>query len=234
MTADSQKGNTPRVVAFIPARAGSKRIRKKNLRLLGGKPLVEWSIEAALQSRRIDAVYVSSDDIAVLEIARTHGCYTIHRPAALSGDEVSTVATVEHALETVSFVPDTIVLLQPTSPLRTARHIDEAMEEFYSRQASAVVSVTPAEHSPFWHVSLSQTGRFRSCFGREALGQRSQDLVPYYRINGAIYICETACFRREKTFFPETGTYGYVMDRKASVDIDDEIDLQMAECLLHG
>ena len=223
------KGKT--YLAIIPARGGSKRLPRKNLLDLNGKPLVAWSIEAGLNSKYIDNIVVTSDDADILNIAEDYGVLSINRPIELSSDTATTFDAVEHAIKNIKYY-DYIVLLQPTSPLRTEWHIDKAIEFLIHKEADAVVSVCEMDHSPLWSSTLDDTLSMTEFLSKSVKNKRSQDLDSYYRINGAIYICDTKKLLKEKGFFIETGIYAFKMDRETSIDIDHEIDFQLADLIL--
>ena len=218
-------------LAVIPARGGSKRLPRKNILDLNGKPLIVWSIEAGLDSSYIDKVVVTSDDDEILTISKKYGAVTINRPDELASDTSTTFDAIKHAIENCSKY-DYIVLLQPTSPLRNEKHLDEAVELLESKKSNAVVSVCEMEHSPLWSNTLDESLSMAGFLKDEALNKRSQDLEKYYRLNGAIYICKTEKLLEEKSFFLKENIFSYVMDRKSSVDIDEEIDFKMAEVIL--
>lgn len=220
-------------LAIIPARGGSKRLPRKNILNLAGKPLIAWSIEAGLNSEYIDKVIVTSDDDEILTIAKNFGSETIKRPDELASDTATTFDAIKHTIENTNEY-DFIVLLQPTSPLRNEKHIDEAIELLESKNAEAVVSVCEMDHSPLWSNTLPKDGSMKGFLRDEVLNKRSQDLEKYYRLNGAIYICKTDRLLEEKSFFMKEKIYSFVMDRKSSVDIDDEIDFKLAKLLICG
>lgn len=215
------------VLAIIPARGGSKRLPRKNLLPLGGKPLIGWTIEAAMKSRYIDRIVVTSDDAEILAIAQSYGIEALRRPDDLATDTAGTFETVEHAIGH-SPRSDWIVLLQPTSPLRKAHHIDEALEKAVAKNADAVISVCESDHSPLWSNTLPEDGDMRHFLREEVRNKRSQDLEKYYRINGAVYVCKTVPLLEQKSFFLNANIYAYPMDRESSVDIDEEIDFKIA------
>ena len=218
-------------LAIIPARGGSKRLPRKNLLELNGKPLISWSIEAGLNSRYIDHVVVSSDDHEILDIAKKEGVKTIQRPKILASDTATTFDTVKHCIENLREKYDYTVLLQPTSPLRGAKHIDEAIELLYRKGADAVVSVCETEHSPLWYNTLDDSLSMKGFLRDEVLNQRSQDLEKFYRLNGAVYICKTDRLLREESFLLKESIFAYIMDRASSVDIDEMIDFRLAQVL---
>lgn len=222
-----------KVLAIIPARGGSKRLPKKNILPLAGKPLIAWTIEAAKKSKYIDKVIVSSDDKEILNISKEYNVDTIKRPPELSTDTSTTFDAVKHVLENTDY-HDYTILLQPTSPLRNEKHIDEAFEVLIDKNADAVISVCEADHPPQWYNVLPEDKSMTHFLKEDIKNKRSQDLGKYYRINGAIYICNTKKLLENKTFFLNKNIFAYVMDRYYSVDIDEYIDFKIAECLIKG
>ena len=224
------KGKT--FLAIIPARGGSKRLPRKNVLDLCGKSLIAWSIEAGLQSQYIDKVVVTSDDDEILEISEKFGANIIQRPDELASDTSTTFDSIKHTIDNVERF-DYIVLLQPTSPLRDSKHIDEAIELLENKNADAVVSVCEMDHSPLWSNTLDNSLSMSGFLRDEILNKRSQDLEKYYRLNGAIYICKTDKLLEEKSFFLKDNIFAYMMDRKSSIDIDEKIDLMLAGVCLN-
>ena len=215
-------------LAIIPARGGSKRLPRKNILDLCGKPLIAYTIEAALKSKYIDKVIVSSDDDEILNISLNFGAETIKRPVELASDTATTFDAIKHTIDNFEKY-DYIVLLQPTSPLRNEKHIDEAIELLEEKQADAIVSVCEMDHSPLWSNTLPKDGNMNNFLRDEVLNKRSQDLEKYYRVNGAVYICKTDKLLENKSFFLKDNIFAYIMDRKSSIDIDEEIDFLFAQ-----
>ena len=218
-------------LAIIPARGGSKRLPKKNTLDLNGKPLIVWSIEAGLRSKYLDKVVVTSDDAEILGIAERSGVSVINRPVELASDTAITFDAIKHTINNVNNY-DYIVLLQPTSPLRTAHHIDRAIETLFEKYADAIVSVCEVDHSPLWSNSLPKDGNLKNFFRKEMMDKRSQDLEDYYRLNGAIYICESERLLQEGSFFLKESVYVYKMSKVDSIDIDDIFDFDLASFYL--
>ncbi len=225
--------NKKTFLAIIPARGGSKRLPRKNILNIAGKPLIVWTIEAALQSQYIDTVIVTSDDEETLAVARKNGALTIDRPTELAQDTSTSFDAIEHTIRNTS-KHDYIILLQPTSPLRTRKHIDEAIQLINKKNAEAVISVTEIEHSPEWINTLPADESMVCFLKKQVLNKRSQDLGRYYRLNGAIYICKTEKLLETGSFFLEEDIYAYKMPTVSSADIDTELDFKWAEFLLSG
>ena len=215
-------------LAIIPARGGSKRLPRKNVLDLCGKPLIAYTIEAALKSKYINKVIVSSDDEEILNISSNFGADILKRPYELANDTATTFDAIKHTIDNFENY-DYIVLLQPTSPLRNENQIDEAIELLEEKQADAIVSVCEMDHSPLWSNTLPKNGNMNNFLRDEVLNKRSQDLEKYYRLNGAIYICKTENLLENKSFFLKDNIFAYIMDRKSSIDIDEELDFLFAE-----
>lgn len=218
-------------LAIVPARGGSKRLPNKNIIDLCGKPLIAWTIEAGLKSKYIDTLIVSSDSDEILSIAKSFGSEIIKRPDELATDTASSFDAVRHVIENTK-KHDYIVLLQPTSPLREACHIDESIEMLLAKNADAVVSLCEMEHSPLWSNTINSDMSLKNFIKDDIKNKRSQDLPTYYRINGAIYICSTAELLKQQTFMLEDNIFGYIMDKGASVDIDENLDFVVAKTIM--
>lgn len=226
--------NDTKFIAIIPARGGSKRLPRKNLLQLAGKPLIGWTIEAALESQNLSRVIVSTDDTEIAEVAQQFGAEVpFMRSQALASDLATTVDVVEDVIRRVADIEfKHIVLLQPTTPLRTAKHIDEAIELYRRVEACAVVGVSEMEHPVEWSNVLPEDGRMDSFLDESVMNKRSQDLPTRYRINGAIYVSDAGRLLNEHSLLFRSGTYAYRMQRECSVDIDDRIDFMVAEVLM--
>ena len=216
-----------KILAIIPARGGSKRLPRKNVLIFNGKPLIEWSIYAGLKSKYIDKVVVSSDDSEILDISKSAGATVIKRPDHLASDTATTFNVIKHTIANVD-IYDYVILLQATSPLRTNKHIDEAIELLELKDAKAIVSVCKVDHSPLWSNTLATDLSMVNFLRDEVINKRSQDLDTYYRLNGAIYICKVKHLLKEKSFFLKNDIFAYKMNKKSSIDIDDAIDFELA------
>lgn len=216
--------------ALIPARGWSKGIPRKNIRLIAGKPLIAWTIEAARTASSVDTVVVSTEDAEIAEVARAWGAEVpFLRPAELSADQTPGINPVLHA---IGMLPgyDTTILLQPTSPLRTAADIEGVLELAGRTGAPSVVSVCEPEDHPAWMYRIDEEGRLTALLP-ECPAVRRQDLPPVYSLNGAIYCARTDWLRERRSFIgPET--LGYPMPNDRSVDIDGPLDWRLAELLL--
>lgn len=215
----------PKVLAIIPARGGSKGLPRKNVLPAGGRPLIAWTIEAALNADCVSRVVLSSDDDEIIAVAKEYGCdVPFKRPAALASDEAATMGVVLHALTELRGY-DYVVLLQPTSPLRNAKDIDAAFERMMKAGAPSCVSVCPVEEPPYWMYQLGPSDRLRNVVETPAFSHRRQDLPDVYILNGAIYISRVDELIKSKRFVT-VDTVGYVMPRDRSIDIDTRQDFE--------
>lgn len=214
------------VLGLIAARGGSKGVPGKNILVIGGRPLIQWSIDAARASRYIDRLILSSDDAAIMDVARSAGCEVpFRRDAALASDDASAIDVVADALTRVPGY-DIVVLLQPTSPLRIAADIDGAIELLVSSGAGACVTVREAEEHPYWMFRLGDDGRlFRFAEPAGGMPLRRQDLPPAWSLNGAVYVAGCEWFLKNRTFL-SPATVGYSMPADRSLDIDTFEDIQ--------
>jgi CMP-N,N'-diacetyllegionaminic acid synthase len=220
-------------LAIIPARGGSKRLPRKNVLDLGGKPLISWSIEAALKSDYIDKTLVTSDDEEILNISKQYLVQTIKRPQELASDTASTYDAIEHAINSQEEDYEYVILLQPTSPIRGSKHIDEAIKLLESKKADAVISVCEVEHPVQWSMTLDKN-KDMSEFVKNIDSRRSQEQEKYFRLNGAIYICKIEKLLQKKSFFLEENIFAYEMQVEDSIDIDSELDFKLASFILES
>jgi N-acylneuraminate cytidylyltransferase len=224
-----------RVLALVPARGGSRGIPRKNLVEVGGRTLLAWVAEAARGSRVVDRVVLSSEDPEILEAGRRAGLDTpFVRPAELARDDTPGIDPVLHALDALDQAGDHygwVVLLQPTSPLRTSADIDGTAALCGREGAPAAVSITAADKSPWWMFHLGSGGLMEPLLDAARRPQRRQDAPPVYVLNGAVYVARVEWLRRTRSFLTDE-TVGYVMPRERSVDVDEPADLHVVEALL--
>lgn len=224
-----------RNLALIPARSGSKGLPDKNIRMLGGMPLIAHSIQAARESGLFSEIVVSTDSREYAEIAEQWGAAVpFIRGAALSSDnasswDVAMDTITKFAARGVEF--DTLTLLQPTSPLRTALDIAEGYRELSSKEADAVVAVCEVDHSPLWCNTLPPDHSLNGFLDPVLVATPRQSLPTFYRINGAMYVVRVPFLLANSDLYGPT-SYAVVMPRSRSIDIDDETDLLIAEALL--
>lgn len=223
-------------IAIIPARSGSKGLKDKNIKLLNGKPLMAYTIEAALKSEQFDDVMVSTDSEKYAEIAKSFGAKVpFLRSAETSTDKASSWDTVAEVLGRYAEngqTFETLCLLQPTSPFRTAEDIKKAYKLYNSKASFAVISVCEAEHSPLWCGHLPESGEFLNFINQDAMKQR-QAGGKFYRLNGAIYIVNCEKFKTDRYFY-QSGSFAYIMPQERSIDIDTALDFRMAEFLINS
>ena len=228
--------NGKKVLAIIPARGGSKGLPGKNVKELCGKPLIAWSIEQAKYCNDIDRIVVSTDDEEIAEVAKKYGAEVpFIRPAELANDTASTVDVIFHAInwlkEYENYRPEYILLLQPTSPLRTVEDIRTAIQTLKDKDVRAVVSVCETDHHPWWSNTLPEDGNMGNFIRLEILNKRRQDLPVFYQLNGAIYLADTD-YLHECNGFLGPYTFAYKMPKNRSVDIDSDLDFKLAKLLL--
>lgn len=225
------------MIGLIPARAGSKGVKGKNMRVVGGKPLIHYTLEAALNCRRLDSVYVSSDDEQILRQAAREGAVPVSRPPEYATDSASAMDVVDHFVSTLA--PELmerdpcLVYLQPTSPLRNSRHLSEAIELCDEKGMLNLISVVELEKSPFKAFRLSEDGLMQSLFDERMSNMRRQDLPRTYLPNGAIYIFRLSDYQK-RGGFPSNGSIPYVMNQEDSLDIDREEDILSLERILEN
>ena len=224
-------------LALVVARGGSKSIPRKNIAPLGGKPLIAWTIEAALACPKVGRVVVSTDDQEIAAVARKFGAETpFMRPAELAQDATPTMPVVVHALHWLDsnegHRPELVLLLQPTSPLRTAADIDSALTIAGDRSAESVVSVTEAPSHPYLLKRVTEDGLLED-FIRHPPVDRRQDLEPAYALNGAIYLGSRQHVLAHESFYADK-THAYVMPRERSIDVDTPWDLYLCELILRA
>lgn len=222
-----------RILGIIPARSGSKSLKDKNIKILAGKPLMAYSIEAAISSEIFETVMVSTDSVQYAQIAKKYGAEVpFLRSESTSLDTSTTRETVLEVLDqykTLGKVFDTICILQPTSPLRTADHIRAAFVLYRKRHAKAVISVCEVDHSPLWANTLGDNYSLKA-FIKKGGNQRRQQIEKYYRINGAIYMIDVGFYYENENLYVDD-SYAYIMNREESIDIDTQLDFDIAEFL---
>ncbi len=221
-------------LAVITARSGSKGIKNKNIRQLNGKPLIAYTIESALQSHYIDEVMVSTDSDVYADIAKKFGAVVPFLRSNRNSEDMS--KSVDVLLEVLDEYEkrekyfDNIVMLQPTSPLRTYKNLNEAFDLFYEKNADSVVSVCECEHSPLLSGILPDDWSLFE-FIKSENNLRRQELQKFYRLNGAIYISKVTTLKKLGSFYGKN-SYAYIMKQSESIDIDTELDFEYADFLL--
>ena len=220
------------VLAIIPARGGSKGLPRKNILPLCGKPLIAWTIHAAKKSRYIDRCIVSTDDLEIAGLAEAFdGDVPFIRPSVYAADDSASSDVILHAIDVLPEKYDLIVLLQPTSPLRSEVDIDGAIEYYFETRAESIVSVTEQNHPIEWSFSSNDMKIPLKNIIELNSGKRRQDYNKMYKLNGAIYMSGTNTYEKLKSFYSDN-TAIYSMDTNNSVDIDTELDFKLAELLI--
>ena len=224
------------MIAIIPARSGSKGVEDKNIRELCGKPLMAYTIEAAIKSGMFAEVMVSTDSEKYAEIAKKYGAKVpFLRNQETASDTASSWDVVYEVLkryEVMGKEYEFFMLLQPTSPLRNENDIQGAVFEFKKKNANTIVSVCETEHSPIYANVLPDSLSMDDFFGNYKWARR-QDLPKYYRLNGAIYMSNTAFFMKYMDIYKDK-CFAYIMDNTRSIDIDTELDYLYTETILKG
>lgn len=222
------------MIAIIPGRGGSKGLPKKNIKPLLGKPLIAYTIEAALKAKLISRVIVSTDNEEIAAISKQFGAEVpFMRPAHLSEDDSKAIDVYEHAIRWVensqnSKVTEFAVLL-PTTPLRNENHIDEAIELFYKKNAYSVISYTEEDHPIEWHKKVADDLSFIDIFDENSIDNRQNYQKSFYP-NGAIYIFTNKVLET-KNYYSQN-SFAYLMEKQFSIDIDDSFDFELTCCIL--
>ena len=227
----------PVVLGIITARGGSKGLPGKNIRDLVGQPLISYSIQAAQAASSLDRVVVSTDDDEIAAVAKEWGAeIPCMRPAEFAGDEALVYPALSHMAHYLEaqdgYIPDYIMLLQPTSPLRTAEDIDQAIAIAAERNADGVVSLWQAKSHPYWAREIDDQGVVKELAHKDGRYSRRQALPNSYTVNGAIYMAKRNVLIEQETFYTPK-TYAYIMPPERSLDIDSAWDFHLVELVLN-
>lgn len=223
-----------KIIGIVPARGSSKRIPRKNIRLLAGKPLITYTIEAALGSKYINRTIVSTDNEEIATVSKKCGAEVIKRPKILSTGRAGTIDAIFHVLDILkreNYNPGIIVLLQPTSPSRTTGDINKALKLFLNSNSGSLISVSESRELPFWMHNINKKGFIKPLLGSKDHHKQRQDLPKTYTVNGAIYITTPKNLHKYSGFHTKK-TSPYIMPPEKSIDIDDEIDFKLAELII--
>lgn len=221
-----------KILAIIPARSGSKGLKDKNIKMMNGKPLIAYTIEAAQNSKIFEDIIISTDSEKYAEIVKKYGgSVPCLRDKKLANDNAKSSDVILDILNRVEKKYDSFIMLQPTSPLRTEKNIIEAYKMYLEKKANSVVSVCEMEHSPLWANILNEERRMDSFLKGIDVNKNRQELETYYRINGALYIANVEYFKKYQDFYYKD-SYAYIMEKENSIDIDDELDFKIAEYLI--
>lgn len=224
------------ILAVIPARGGSKGLPGKNIKKLCGKPLIAWSIEQAKNSKYLDKIIVSTDDKNIAEVAKEHGAEVpFLRPAKLANDLTPTVDVLVHLinyLESRKVIFDALMLLEPTSPLRDVKDIDNSIIELFDSNADSVVSVSEVQSThPNFLVKIDSNNDFIIPYIKNFKVKRRQDLEKLYFFEGSVYIAKISIIKQKKTFYTDK-TIAHIMPKWKSFEIDDYVDFLIVETLM--
>lgn len=226
-----------KILGLIPARGGSKGVPKKNIKMLAGKPLLQYTSEVALKSKLLSKVVLSSDDEEIIEVGKRIGLEVpFKRPTSLAEDKSPTLPVILHALEfyekqCVFF--DAVCLLQATSPFRTLDLLDKAIEKFSESSTDSLVSVleVPHEFNPHWTFTLNPKSNLKIATGEEEIITRRQDLPKAYFRDGSIYITKTSVLKEQKSLYGKSISY-IESSKENYVNIDTLEDWEKAESML--
>ncbi|MDO8592399.1 MAG: acylneuraminate cytidylyltransferase family protein [bacterium] len=226
-------------VCLIPARSGSKRIPKKNIKLLNGKPLIAYAISAALKSKLVDRVIVSTDSEEIAEIAKHYKAEVpFIRPAELAQDDTPTLPVLQHAVtyleKNEKYKADLIIVLQPTAPLALAEDIDDAITKITQMKTNSCVSTCEISERPEWMYVFNndELKPFLDKIPQEKRFRRSQTLSKIFRLNGAVCVVRGNTLMKHNKIIDENSLSAIIMPQERSVDIDKLIDFKLAEFLL--
>ncbi len=227
--------NSQTLLALIPARGGSKRLPRKNILSFLGQPLISWTIQAGLESKFVDRLVVSTEDVEISEVSKKWGAdVPFLRRGELATDSAETFDVILDVLTKLNALGerfDYLLLLQPTSPLRTAHHIDESIKLLLEKNADSVISVTEIDHPIEWTSTLPIDLSMDEFFSSPLVTTRSQNYPTRYRLNGAIYLLRISCMLSNSSLFLKNGAYAYKMERQHSIDIDTVEDFIFAETI---
>ncbi len=227
-----------RVLLMIPARGGSKRLPRKNVLPLGGKPMIAYSIEAAKGVTGIDSIIVSTDDDEIAAVATTYGAAVpFMRPAELASDTASSLDVWRHAVDTMEarsgYRYDILILIQPTSPLVQSTDITQALEELFQSGCRSCVTMCEVRERPEWMFQLH--GNEASTYhGETGLTKRHQDFAPLYRPNGAVYVSVRSVVMDDRKVIDTKSLHATLMPPERSVDVDTKTDFDLAQLYLHN
>ena len=221
-------------LAIVPARGGSKGIPKKNLVNLQNRPLIDWTLDSCVESKYIQKVIISSDSNEILQRATSFDFIPHRRSADLSGDLIQTSAVINEVFKFYEKLHEEFshfILLQPTSPLRTAIHIDEACEALLESEASSIISVCSSDNTILKNLILDDQNILQAGFAGNFFEMPRQELPRTFKVNGAIYASEISSYLNCLSFLQDI-TIPYHMDEMTSMDIDTPKDLLWVENIL--
>lgn len=226
-----------KILAVIPARLGSKRVPKKNIKILAGEPLIAYTIKSALKSKLLDRIIVSTNDKKIAEIAKKYGAEVpFLRPFSLAKDETQTLPAIQHAVsylkKSEGYIMDIIVVIQPTSPLVIAQDIDDAIKKMINKNTNSCITVCEVSERPEW-MYFVKNDKFKPLL-KPVLNkkQQKQDLPKIYIANGAVYATKRDALMKDNKIVDKNNLTTLIMPRERSIDIDEPIDFKIAEALI--
>ena len=224
------------MIAIIPARGGSKGLLRKNVRILGGKPLIQWTVEAASKSRYISQIILSTEDDKIADICRPLGVeIPFMRPSKLAQDKSLAIDTYTYTMDRLinefGYIGDEFVVLLPTSPFRNTEDIDMAIGTFYDNNADSVISCCTVEHPVEWLFNIDRYGKIEKNNVKSNQMNR-QDYPLNYIPNGAIYVLKNSLLKKFHTYYFKK-TFAHIMPKERSLDIDTAFDFRIADCLIN-
>lgn len=222
------------ILGIIPARKGSKTVKQKNIRELCRKPLIQYTIDAAILSGSLNDICITSDDEIVLEIARKNNVIAIERPSELAQDETLLTPVIKHCLTQINKNYDAFIILQPTSPLRNDIHINNCIKQFIADKTNSIVSGYEAPHqfSPSSLITIDENNRAKNIFDVHTAVYRKQDKIKAFVRNGAIYLSKICVINNMNKVFDDNDYTLFLMSQLSSIDIDTEFDFQFTEFII--
>jgi len=223
------------ILGIIPARSGSKSVKDKNIKPLNGRPLIAWSIKAGKACKSIDKLVVSTDNKKYAQLAEFYGAEIIDRPKSIAEDETPMIKVLQHAVKEIEKQGEkveVVVLLDPTSPLRLVKDIEMCLEKLKKPKTKSVVTVTEAEHNPYFVMTeIQENGLIKyPLFKTKGSIARRQDAPKVYRINAGVYAIKKAAVMEGKIFTDQTRAV--VIPEERTSHIDTELDFKFTEFLL--
>ncbi len=225
-----------KIIAIIPARGGSKRVPRKNIKPLAGKPLIFYAINAALKSKYLDRVIVSTDDRKIAKVAEKFGAeIPFLRPKELATDRAKSIDVLKHAVrfleEKENYKADIIVLVQPTTPLVLPEDIDKTIEKLIKARANSCVTMAEIGERPEWMYKIGKNGKAKLFWEQKIQKTRSQDLPKIFRLNGAVYAVKRDVLMKKNKILDNKNLTAIIMPRDRSIDIDEPVDFKIAEAI---
>lgn len=221
-----------KILGLIPARGGSKGIPRKNIRMLGGKPLLQWTAEPALACKSLHKVVLSTEDAEIAAVGQECGLEVLDRPAELSSDSAKSIDVVIHALNALDETYDAVCLLQPTDPFRKLEEIERCIEAMTDDVTGVItVQAVPPRYNPHWVYEPTGDGALRLATGEASPISRRQDLPPAFIRSGSVYLTRSRVLLEEQSFFGAR-VVGVEVPAEGAVNLDTMEDWEEAEAML--